>query len=185
LSDRLRLYEAIRTLDWFQFEKLITIYYQALGYEVSRIGGANADGGVDLIIYHESQRYVVQCKHWKNSLVKLKDMREFLGTLADQGNVKGYYVTLCGFTDDARAFAAKHNIELCEESNLIEGIVALDPSARRRVEAVLLDSNKYCPKCESIMIRRVAKSGFNTGKGFWGCSRYPKCRYILRTEEDR
>ena len=79
----------------------------------------------------------------------------------------------------------RSNIELCEESNLIEGIVALDPSARRRVEAVLLDSNKYCPKCESIMIRRVAKSGFNTGKEFWGCSRYPKCRYILRTEEAR
>ena len=54
-----------------------------------------------------------------------------------------------------------------------------------KLKLISLNEDKYCPKCESIMIRRVAKSGFNTGKEFWGCSRYPKCRYILRTEEDR
>jgi DNA-binding helix-hairpin-helix protein with protein kinase domain len=33
-----------------------------------------------------------------------------------------------------------------------------------------------CPRCGSMMIRRVAKRGANAGGQFWGCSRYPGCR---------
>lgn len=36
-----------------------------------------------------------------------------------------------------------------------------------------------CPKCGGDLIKRVAKSGVNAGKEFYGCSNYPKCRYIL------
>lgn len=35
-----------------------------------------------------------------------------------------------------------------------------------------------CPKCGSSMVERVAKSGANSGKAFWGCSKYPTCRGI-------
>lgn len=37
----------------------------------------------------------------------------------------------------------------------------------------------YCPKCSSVMVKRVAKSGDNTGKAFLGCSNFPKCRSII------
>lgn len=33
-----------------------------------------------------------------------------------------------------------------------------------------------CPKCESEMILRTAKSGANQGEKFWGCSKFPQCR---------
>lgn len=36
-----------------------------------------------------------------------------------------------------------------------------------------------CPKCGASMIRRQAKSGANSGKYFWGCSNYPKCRGVV------
>lgn len=36
-----------------------------------------------------------------------------------------------------------------------------------------------CPKCGSRMFVRVARSGPNQGKQFWGCSQYPQCRGIL------
>ena len=35
-----------------------------------------------------------------------------------------------------------------------------------------------CPKCGSPLVLRTAKKGNNVGKQFYGCSAFPKCRYI-------
>ena len=35
-----------------------------------------------------------------------------------------------------------------------------------------------CPRCGSTMILRTATRGENKGNQFWGCSGYPKCRFI-------
>ena len=35
-----------------------------------------------------------------------------------------------------------------------------------------------CPRCGSGLILRTAKKGENAGKQFYGCSAFPKCRYI-------
>ncbi len=32
-----------------------------------------------------------------------------------------------------------------------------------------------CPKCNSLMVKRTAKTGKNKGSQFWGCSQYPQC----------
>ncbi|NLO45067.1 MAG: DNA-binding protein [Clostridiales bacterium] len=41
------------------------------------------------------------------------------------------------------------------------------------------DSNSdKCPKCGGDLILRTAKKGENAGKNFYGCSNYPKCRFI-------
>ncbi|WP_417775258.1 topoisomerase DNA-binding C4 zinc finger domain-containing protein [Stutzerimonas xanthomarina] len=37
----------------------------------------------------------------------------------------------------------------------------------------------YCPKCGSLMVLRIAKSGPYSGKEFWGCSKYPNCKGLL------
>lgn len=39
-----------------------------------------------------------------------------------------------------------------------------------------------CPKCGSRMVRRVAKQGDWAGQRFWGCSSYPKCKFIKKSE---
>ena len=36
-----------------------------------------------------------------------------------------------------------------------------------------------CPSCDVPMAERTAGKGKNTGKRFWGCTRYPKCREII------
>ena len=43
------LTDQLHTIDWFQFEKLIEVAY-AKTHKVVRYGGANPDGGIDLII---------------------------------------------------------------------------------------------------------------------------------------
>lgn len=35
-----------------------------------------------------------------------------------------------------------------------------------------------CPKCGANLVLRTATRGANAGKQFYGCSNYPKCRYI-------
>ncbi len=39
-----------------------------------------------------------------------------------------------------------------------------------------------CPKCKSVMVLRTAKTGANRGQQFWGCSKFPECRGILKHE---
>lgn len=38
--------------------------------------------------------------------------------------------------------------------------------------------DKICPRCGGKLVLRVAKKGDLSGKKFYGCSNYPKCRYI-------
>lgn len=35
-----------------------------------------------------------------------------------------------------------------------------------------------CPRCNGYLILRTAKRGANAGRNFYGCSNYPKCKYI-------
>ena len=35
-----------------------------------------------------------------------------------------------------------------------------------------------CPKCGGELVLRTAKRGQNVGKQFYGCSNFPKCRYV-------
>ncbi len=39
-----------------------------------------------------------------------------------------------------------------------------------------------CPKCNGNLILRIATRGTRTGKQFYGCSNYPKCKYIKNIE---
>ena len=38
------------------------------------------------------------------------------------------------------------------------------------------NAERLCPKCGSAMLKRTSKRGANTGKQFWGCSAFPRCR---------
>lgn len=35
-----------------------------------------------------------------------------------------------------------------------------------------------CPRCGGSLILRVARKGANAGEQFYGCTNYPKCRYV-------
>lgn len=173
------LIEQLRAIDWFQFEKLIALVYRKLGYTVTRRGGANPDGGIDLVIEKDGLRLAVQCKQWKSWNVGVKAVREFLGALTDAGISKGIFITLCGYTSEAKQLAEKHGIEIVNEAGLAKMIEDTDAQFDPETLAILRDTRKFCPKCEAEMVLRTATKGQGAGKNFWGCSTFPKCRFTL------
>ncbi len=52
-------------------------------------------------------------------------------------------------------------------------------NAEQHVEASTDSSDELiCPRCGSKLVLRTAKKGDNAGNQFYGCSAFPKCRYI-------
>jgi restriction system protein len=39
-----------------------------------------------------------------------------------------------------------------------------------------------CPKCNSPLVLRTAKTGTNIGSQFYGCTKYPACCYVVKLE---
>ncbi len=59
---------------------------------------------------------------------------------------------------------------------MLEGLnIHADP----RIMEIVNDTRKFCPKCERLMVERVAGKGPNPGQRFWGCTGYPKCRFTM------
>jgi len=175
----LSISEKLRKIDWFQFEKLIELIYRHRDFTVKRLGGANPDGGVDLIIESPTDRFVLQCKHWRKWTVGVRHIREFLGTMTDSKCSKGIFITLTGYSGEAKQLADKHGIQILNESDVVRMLEESGLMYSREIPALFSDSRKFCPKCESEMVLRTARAN---GNQFWGCSNYPRCKYILNFE---
>lgn len=179
---------ALNDMSWSDFERLVSEYYRRKGFQVTREGGSGPDGGVDLVISRNGEVHLVQCKQWKVYKVGVQAVREFYGVMASRGVAGGYFVTSGQYTDEAKRFVQGLNLELIDGQKL-RGMIGLaqkpdlsvitDPSPT--VSAVSEDP--CCPQCGSGMIKRIARQGSNTGKEFWGCERYPKCKGTRRIEE--
>ena len=178
-SPKANFIDQLRNIDWFQFEKLVALAYERQGFAVTRKGGANPDGGIDLVIAKDGQQTGIQCKQWKTWNVGVKTIREFLGALTDAKLSRGIFITLNGYTGDAKQLAVKHDIEIINETGLTAMLEGLNLQEDPRVMEILNDTQKYCPKCEREMVLRTAGKGLNAGNQFWGCSGYPKCRFTM------
>lgn len=57
----------------------------------------------------------------------------------------------------------------------------------KKYKATSVDYDHYliCPKCGSKLVLRTAKKGENAGNQFYGCSAFPKCRYIQTVDQQR
>lgn len=176
---QLTISEKLRKIDWFQFEKLVELIYRHRGFTVRRLGGANADGGVDLIVESTTAKFVVQCKHWRKWTVGVRHIREFLGTLTDCKIAKGIFITLVGYSGDAKQLADRHGIQILNESDLIKMLEESGLKHSQEISRLFSDERKFCPRCEKEMVLRTARV---KGNQFWGCSSYPRCRFVLNLE---
>ena len=116
------------------FEEFVAEVFEALGYEVERVGGSG-DEGADLKVSRRGQIGVVQCKYFTRGVIGSPDLQKFLGTIHHTRSHKGFFVTTRTFSLAAEKFVAEHPIELIDGPRLIELVQeALGPGARREPE---------------------------------------------------
>jgi restriction system protein len=174
-------------MSWQQFERLVGEAFRLQGYTVAETGGGGADGGVDLILSKDGEKFLVQCKQWKAFKVGVSVVRELYGVMAAKGAAGGFVVTSGRFTDEASAFASGRNVSLIDGPKLKALIAgARGEAAPRRLEPQVPTqadpeqtakaTEPDCPLCAKPMVKRMAKRGTNAGAEFWGCTAYPACR---------
>lgn len=178
---------SLNDMSWQEFEMLVGEAFRRKGYTVAETGGGGADGGVDLVLRKNGEKYLVQCKQWKAYKVGVSTIRELYGVMAAEGAVGGFVVTSGVFTADAKSFAVGRNINLVGGSELtimikksqVQPQTSTTTSQRTPEYVTAAIADPSCPNCGSAMIKRTAKQGTNIGNVFWGCSGYPKCRGII------
>jgi restriction system protein len=161
---------AIAAMNWRDFERLVGETFRRQGFKVTGFGGNGRDGGVDLGLSKNGQRYLVQCKHWRKHQVGVTVVRELNGVIAAQRAHGGFVVTGGQFTREAREFADSCAIELID-GHALDELIGDRPLVR---------STPLCPHCGTSMVERKAKQGRFAGQVFWGCQHYPKCTEILK-----
>src|SRR3990167_631653 len=180
--------KTIEGISWQQFEQLTGEAFRRQGFTVTETGGNGPDGGIDLVLHKDGEKYLVQCKQWRSLKVGVAVIREFFGVMVAQGAVGGFVVTSGAFTAEAKSFASGRGIRLVEGAELNRWIAA-SRSTKINLPTITCspvnpDKAKQefapgCPVCNSAMKKRTAKYGSNAGGEFWGCSRFPKCRGIV------
>ena len=177
--------DPIDKMSWQDFEILVSAFFKKQGYSVSECGAGGPDGGVDLRLTKGSKNIIVQCKHWKTFKVGVKIVREQLGIKTAEGADSVIIVTSGRYTDEAIEFARNQRITLIDGMKL-KSIITQGKSYLSTEEPNLIKSKSspYCPQCSSIMVERIAKKGKWAGNSFWGCSRFPKCKGIIRKQRN-
>ncbi len=73
-----------------------------------------------------------------------------------------------------------------ENGNSTHNDVVIEaPITEENETQIVSNSSKplKCPKCGASLVLRTATRGANAGNQFYGCSNYPKCRYIQNIEK--
>lgn len=99
-----------------QFEKLISMLYEKMGFHV-KLTPQTRDKGVDIyakrISASGTELLAIQCKHYPKGMVGVEHARALYGVIHDQPNItKGVLITSGNFSKDCREFVDGKRIEL-------------------------------------------------------------------------
>jgi len=74
----------------------------------------------------------------------------------------------------------KHSYSVAELQALLRPYLETSKLAPPNLQASPQGVQPHCPNCGGEMVLRTAKNGMNQGEKFWGCSKFPQCRGILK-----
>ncbi|MBT2335260.1 restriction endonuclease [Variovorax paradoxus] len=163
-------------IEWRRFEALCEAFYAQAGF-ATRSQSHGPDGGVDIWLQskHIVAPRIVQCKHWRNTRVALKDMREFLGVMASHKLQNGTFVTSSTFTREALAFAEANGIQAQDGAALLKLIRLRTPEQQAALLAVAYEGEYWRPTCAGCGTKMVERPPKGNRGAFWGCNNYRRC----------
>lgn len=147
-------------------------------------------------VHVESQNvYVIK----RNSLIKCVSMicDNTSKVVMDQNKIDEIYFKLLPLTNVSEEVKKQHieTINQKYSSNSQSDIICAsspvsnNAELKQEIREIVnndTDSKEdlICPRCSSKLVLRTAKKGENAGKQFYGCSNYPKCRYIMPVDDN-
>lgn len=112
-------------------------------------------------------------------------MKNIIATSNDFASTKKEMMSIAqGILDmnieSRKDYAAKYE-ELVKENELSDSADTKNEISDSKQS--VSDDKLICPKCGSKLVLRTANKGENAGKQFYGCSNFPKCRFILNIKK--
>lgn len=104
-------------LSGHQFEKEIASIYEAYGYEV-RLTKGSGDGGIDIFLINDGERYGVQCKNYHGA-VGPAAVRDLYGAMRHEELDGGIFIASSGYTKGAKEFAEGKPIRLLKIEDIL------------------------------------------------------------------
>jgi restriction system protein len=161
-----------------EFEQWCANRLRALGYSVRHVGG-QGDHGIDLLAEKDGDLSVVQCKRFTGRrTVGEPQIRDLFGAMHAEKATRAIVMTAGYFTAEASSWARGKPIELWDADRIVSSPPAAVPlpsmQAPRIPVAEVTASALACRQCGSEMLVRRNRT---TGESFYGCSRYPSCRF--------
>ena len=153
--------DVLNGLSWREFEMLVGEAFRVRGYSVVETGGS-ADGGVDVVLRKDSEKYFVQCKQWRAQTVGVPVVRELYGAMAAHGATGGFVVTSGRFTKPAIEFAQGRNLTLIDGPQLHAMIQQVSQTAlggEGFSHPSVPAESPACPTCSNPMPMRTARRG--------------------------
>ncbi|RLL52209.1 hypothetical protein D8Y20_07320 [Mariprofundus sp. EBB-1] len=177
--------ELLQSIEWKRFEELCEAVFNEINL-LARNTQLGADGGIDIELYDKKSPKnllaIAQCKAWSNP-VGVKHIREFYGVMAASRISKGYFVTTSSFTVDAIEFSKKSKVTLIDGGTVLKLIESRSPdkaSALLKLATAGDYTTPTCPVCgQKLIARKVSRSG----RQFWGCRSYPRCKGKLNMKQ--
>jgi len=127
----------LRQMHWRAFEGRVAQAFRYRGYAVEQMTDDHADhndmdNGLDLIVHKHGLTTLVQCRHWGNRHVDVKDVRE-MHSLMKFHHASAVKIVACGdYTEDAWKFVAGKPFELIYGETLLamlsDAQLPIDPS---------------------------------------------------------
>jgi restriction system protein len=174
-------------IEWRRFESVVEALFAQAGFE-TRSQPCGADGGIDIWLHSKNRGgaavSIVQCKHWSAWKVGVKPVRELRGVMAAHGIARGQFVTTSRYTADARSFAKDNGIMLHDTYSLLALIGNRDPKQQQELLRVALYGQYWRPTCANCGLKLVERTAHESGKPFWGCRSYPKCKTMIPMRRD-
>lgn len=117
------LFEKLKDIDPFYFEKVILKLLQKMGYGEFIETSKSSDGGIDGIINEDAlglEKIYIQAKRYKENKVRETDIRNFIGAMSGDTR-KGVFVTTSSFDEKAvkKAKEAHHTIILIDGKMMV------------------------------------------------------------------
>lgn len=119
VADRLSV-SVLKKLGAQELGKLLANFHRQNGCMVEELADEEADRGINLVLWKEKQKTIVQHQHWKAEKVGVEKVRELFGIQAHEGAAKAVLITQGTFTEQALRFAAGKPMELIDGATFAE-----------------------------------------------------------------